>query len=265
VSTPDGSSVPDFPGLLRLDGRRVVLLGGGQGIGRQAAHALTSCGASVLCVDVDAQRADAVAGETGAVAWVGDATVRSEVDRLLVDASTSLGGIDGVVDVIGMARYADLPDINDELWAWHFDIVLRHAQLVTQVLVPAIAEAGGGSVALVASVSGFTAAPRHAAYGAAKAGLMSLVRSAAVEFGPRRVRVNAVAPGTVWTPRVAGLLGPEGKLVQEAQAPLRRVATPADIAAVLLFLTSDLAAHVTGQTLVVDGGSSVRFPFDMSL
>ena len=82
----------------------------------------------------------------------------------------------------------------------------------------------------VASVSGITSAPRHAAYGAAKAGLMSLVRSGAVEFGPLGIRVNAVAPGVVWTPRVSGFLGEEGRERNSANAPLGRVALPEDIA-----------------------------------
>jgi NAD(P)-dependent dehydrogenase (short-subunit alcohol dehydrogenase family) len=100
-------------------------------------------------------------------------------------------------------------------------------------------------------------------YGAAKAGLISLVRSAAVELGPAGVRVNAVAPGVVWTPRVSEILGEAGRRRQSENAPLRRVALPADIAACVLFLVSDLAVYVTGQTLPVDGGVSVKFPYPM--
>jgi NAD(P)-dependent dehydrogenase (short-subunit alcohol dehydrogenase family) len=116
----------------------------------------------------------------------------------------------------------------------------------------------------VASVSGLTSAPRHAAYGAAKAGLMALVRSAAVELGPAGVRVNAVAPGVVWTPRVSAFLGEDGRARNVANTPLRRVALPADIAAALLFLSSDLAGYVSGQTLIVDGGVAAKFPYPMA-
>jgi NAD(P)-dependent dehydrogenase (short-subunit alcohol dehydrogenase family) len=116
----------------------------------------------------------------------------------------------------------------------------------------------------VASASGITSAPRHGAYGAAKAGLMSLVRTAAVELGPSGIRVNAVAPGVVWTPRVSALLGDEGRARNRANAPLRRVAQPADIAAAILFLCSDLAGYVTGHTLVVDGGVGAKFPYPMA-
>ena len=126
-----------------------------------------------------------------------------------------------------------------------------------------MADDGGGALAFIASVSGISSAPRHAAYGVAKAGVMSLVRSAALELGPQGVRANAVAPGVVWTPRVSGLLGEAGREVQSRNAPLRRVALPADIAAAALFLVSDLSSYVTGQTLVVDGGVGVKFPYPM--
>jgi hypothetical protein len=116
----------------------------------------------------------------------------------------------------------------------------------------------------VASVSGITSAPRHSAYGAAKAGLMSLVRTGAVELGPSGIRVNAVAPGVVWTPRVSAFLGDEGHQRNVVNTPLRRVAQPADIAAALLFFASDLAAYVTGQTLTVDGGVGAKFPYPMA-
>jgi NAD(P)-dependent dehydrogenase (short-subunit alcohol dehydrogenase family) len=92
---------------------------------------------------------------------------------------------------------------------------------------------------------------------------MALVRSGAVELGPLGVRVNAVAPGVVWTPRVSAYLGDEGRARNEANAPLRRVAQPSDIAAAILFLASDLAGYVNGQTLVVDGGVSAKFPYPM--
>jgi NAD(P)-dependent dehydrogenase (short-subunit alcohol dehydrogenase family) len=179
------------------------------------------------------------------------------------DAESALGRIDGVVDIVGMARYAGLVDLDDESWDWHFDIVLRHAWLAMQLGAKRMTATGGGSMVFVASVSGITAAPLHAAYGAAKAGLMALVKSAAVELGPSNIRVNAVAPGVVWTPRVSAYLGDDGRARNSENAPLRRVALPEDIASALLFLASDLAGYVTGQTLVVDGGVGAKFPYPM--
>jgi NAD(P)-dependent dehydrogenase (short-subunit alcohol dehydrogenase family) len=248
---------------LRLDGQGVVLVGAGAGIGRQSAHALSQAGARVVCVDIDPVLADEVAAEVGGVAWAGDATDRAEVQRLVHDATAALGRVHAVVDIIGMSRYASLVDMDDEEWDWHFRIVLRHAQLITQLFGRLLASSGGGALAFVASVSGLTAAPQHAAYGAAKAGLMSLVRSAAVELGPSGVRANAVAPGVVWTPRVSAYLGEPGRERNAANAPLGRVAQTSDIAGPLLFLVSELSAYVNGQTLVVDGGVGVKFPYPM--
>jgi NAD(P)-dependent dehydrogenase (short-subunit alcohol dehydrogenase family) len=258
----DDSPVPDYANRLRLDGRRFVCIGAGQGIGRQTAHALTANGARLMCVDVDPDLADDIAKEVGGIAWSGDATKRDDVKRMFDNAVTEMGGVDGFVDIVGISRFIDLVDVTDEEWNWHFDMSLRHAFLAMQYGAQAMAGHPGVMV-FVASVSGITSAPRHAAYGAAKAGLMSLVRTGAVELGPLGIRVNAVAPGVVWTPRVSGYLGDEGRERNSANAPLRRVALPEDIASGLLFMASDLAAYVTGHTLVVDGGVGSKFPYPM--
>jgi NAD(P)-dependent dehydrogenase (short-subunit alcohol dehydrogenase family) len=265
MTRADDTEVPDYAAMLRLDGRNYVVMGAGQGMGRQAAHALAANGARVFCVDVEQDRADDIAGEigNGAVGWVGDLTQRPEVQRLFADAAAQFGTLDGVVDIIGMAQYSGIEELTDELWDWHFDICLRHAWMAMQCAAPLLRDNGGGTMTFVASVSGLTSAPRHAAYGAAKAGLMALVKSAAVELGPDNIRVNAVAPGVVWTPRVSAYLGEEGKARNAANAPLQRVALPSNIASALLFFTSDLAAYVNGQTLVVDGGVGAKFPYPM--
>jgi len=265
MSSSDSTPVPHYPGLLRLDGRGFLVAGAGQGIGRQTAHALASAGARVLCVDKLPELATEVAQEVGGLAFCADATTRPGVEAMLAEAEARLGRLHGFVDIIGMARYADLVDIDDENWSWHFDICLRHAYLLGSLGGKAMAARGGGVMVFIASVSGLTSAPRHAAYGAAKAALMSWVRSIAVELGPSGVRANAVAPGAVWTPRVSAYLGLEGRKRSSENAPLRRIAEPADIAAAALFLASDLASYVSGQTLVVDGGVSAKFPYGMNL
>lgn len=264
MTRSDDTGVPDYPGLLRLDGRGFVVVGAGQGIGRQVSHALAQAGARLVLVDKDPDLAGDIASEVGGTGWTGDATDRGEMERLAADAAGALGGrIHGLVDIVGMAQYAPLLETTDELWRWEHDICLRHAWLAMQVLGRAMVEGGGGAMVFVASVSGMTGAPQHSAYGAFKAGLMGLVRSAAVELGPLGVRANAVAPGVVWTPRVSAYLGDEGRRRNGDNAPLGRVALPADIAAGLLFLASDLSAYVNGQTLVVDGGVSAKFPYPL--
>lgn len=266
----DRSEVPDYAGRLRLDGRGVLVAGAGQGIGRQVAHALAQVGARVVCLDNDPDAADHVAGEVGAVAATGDVRDRDDVAAACRLVQQTAGRLDAVVDIVGMARYVGLLDTSDEDWDWTFGMVLRHAYLLAQVggaIMTAQDRREGtgqrGTFAFVASASGLSAAPHHAAYGAAKAGLMSLVRTIGVELGPAGIRANAVAPGVVWTPRIGAMIGEEGRQRNARNAPLRRVAEPPDIAGALLFLVSDLADYVNGQVLSVDGGAGAKFPYPL--
>lgn len=263
MTRTDNSAVPDYSKLLRLDGRGFLVVGAGQGIGRQTSHALANSGAKVVCWDVDKELAEDIASEVDGFAATGDVRNRSDVTRVVAEADRALGRLYGVIDIVGMSRYIALLDADDEDWSYHHDLVLKQAWLVMQESGRVMKRHGGGVMVFVASVSGTVAAPKHAAYGAAKAGLISLVQSGAVELGPYGIRVNAVAPGVVWTPRVSAYLGEEGRLKNSANAPLRRVALPADIAACLLFFASDLSAYVDGQTLCVDGGVSAKFPYPL--
>ena len=152
-----------------------------------------------------------------------------------------------------MARYADLVDMSDDDWNWHFDIVLRHAYLAMQ-LGGRVMRGDGGAMVFVASVSGITSAPRHAAYGAAKAGLMALVRSGAVELGPLGIRVNAVAPGIIRTD-IHAAAGDPGRLERVAgSVPMGRAGDPDEVAAAVAWLMSDACPYATGATLRVAGG-----------
>ncbi|NKY33308.1 SDR family oxidoreductase [Nocardia speluncae] len=253
--------ITDLPARFRLDGRRYVVLGGGRGMGRHTSHSLAQLGARVVVVDSDRERADAVAAEIGdgATATVVDATSDAEMAALARD----IGEVDGVIDVIGIARYEALLDISEKDWLWEHDIVLRHAWLAVRHFGRRLAQQGCGTLTFVASVSGLSSAPGHGAYGVFKAGLVSLVRTAAVELGPSGVRVNAVAPGFVLTPRMADVLDEAQLENSRAAAPLPRLTTPADIAAGITFLVSDLAAAITGQTLIIDAGATSSYPYRM--
>jgi NAD(P)-dependent dehydrogenase (short-subunit alcohol dehydrogenase family) len=261
MTSTDDTPVPKYRDLGRLDGRGFVIVGAGQGIGRQTSHALAQAGAKLFLIDNQQELAKEIADEVKGTPWVADARDRADVERAIKEARKTLGRIHGLVDIVGMAKWGEILDVSDEDFDWTFGMVLRHAFLFSQIAGRAMVDDGGGVMTFVASVSGLTSAPKHAPYGAAKAGLMSWIRTLAVELGPLGVRANAVAPGFVWTPRISQLISEEGKKASEQNVPLRRVALPADIAGAILFLSSDLASYVNGVTLVVDGGVEAKFGY----
>lgn len=261
----DADWTPDYGSMLRLDDQVHVVLGAGFGTGRQIAHALATNGATVVCVDRDEERAEKVAAEVGGVARACDITSREEMAALFGWVEERYARLDGVADIVGLSIYKEIGDLTEEDWLFHLDIVLKHAYLAMTYAGGVWERTGtGGAMAFVASVAGLASSPKMAAYGAMKAALMSLVRTSAVELGPLGVRVNAVAPGVIRTPRQQANPRWTRELVQAnlAKTPLRKLAYPSDIASVLLFLLSPLSGHVTGESIIVDGGNQVLFNVD---
>ena len=250
---------------LGLRGKHAFVAGVGGGIGSACVRALAQAGANVACFDLDATTASTAAALVGAggLALSGDARRLDSVQLAFDSAVEKLGPIDIAVDVIGEARWGRTVDLDDTAWDESFDLVLRHFFNLARVAGPHMAERGSGSIVAIASVSGLRSAPLHGPYGAAKAGLMSLVRTLAVELARDHVRVNAVAPGSVLTPRVEALMSEEHRAESAASIPLGRLAAPDDIAHAVAFLASDLASYITGQTIVVDGGATAQFPLSL--
>ncbi len=256
---------------LGLGGKRAVVSGAGYirsraGHGRFSALLLAEAGASVACVDIDAGRADEIVGEiesAGGAAFpvVADMTDRSQVRRALDAAAAEMGGIDVCVDIIGGARWDKVEDFSDPDWQWTMDNNLTQVfYLFQEVGRRMIQQGSGGSMVAVASVDGIAAAAYHVAYGAAKAGVISLTKTFADELGRYGIRVNAVAPGNVGT-------GNEDMPDNEwGTNPVNPLAPPRahDIGNAVLFLSSDLAARITGQVLVVDGGTTTRSLWGMT-
>ena len=254
MSDVDSSPVPDFSALLHLPGRGYIVLGAGQGIGRQAAHALAQSGATVMCVDSDAGRAQRVATEVLGIALSADVTKREDVERIFREARQRLKRVDGVIDIVGMAALKPLAALDDAAWTAQFDIVLRHAFLTLQIGAPVLRETGGGTITFVGSLAGLRTVRDEVAYGTAKAALHHLVRGMASELARDKIRVNALAPGFTRTPRLEQLIARDEWASIERAIPLGRAAQPYEIAACLLFLASDLSSYITGEVIVVDGG-----------
>ena len=152
------------------------------------------------------------------------------MQRAVDAAIAARGPVDVAVDVIGEARWGRTVELDDTAWDESFDLVLRHFFNLARVAGRHMAGRGSGAIVAIASVSGLRSAPLHGPYGAAKAGLMSLVRTLAVELARDHVRVNAVAPGAVLTPRVEALMSEERRAESAASIPLGRLAAPDDIA-----------------------------------
>jgi NAD(P)-dependent dehydrogenase (short-subunit alcohol dehydrogenase family) len=165
--------------------------------------------------------------------------------------------------IVGQAGWRPVLEMTPDDWDLDHRRNLRYFFFFAQAAARQMAAAGrGGAITAVASVSGIQSAPNHASYGAAKAGLISLVKTMGVELAPQGVRVNAVAPGTIATPRTESNVEQSKAMderIRNSLVPMRRRGEPKNIADAILFLSSDMATYVTGQTLAVDGGWTAQF------
>ena len=246
---------------LGLTGKRAVVSGAGRipgraGHGTKVAMTLAEAGASVVCIDVDEARARSTvemieqAGGT-AYALAADMLESSDVDRALGDAASVLGGIDVCVDIIGNTRWDQTEDVTDDVW--NRTLLFNLTQVFYLFRASArqmIGQGTGGSLVALASVDGVSASPFHAAYGAAKAGLIHLIKTCADEWGRHGIRVNGVAPGAVGDGNDDE---PDGVWAPDPVHPLARPRNQ-DIANGVLFFASDYANWITGQVISIDGG-----------
>lgn len=251
-------------GLFDLDGQVALVTGASGGLGLAIATAYAQHGAKVVLADVDGDRCERAAQQlagTGLAAMALQADVGSQpacealVDRVVeqfgrIDSLVSNAGIEGPV---GPMRNATPRD-----WARVLDVNLLAAAWLTGRAIPVMASAAGGSVTLVASIAGLRGTKSLGPYGVSKAGLIQMARSLAVEWGPRAVRVNAICPGLVKTPLSEHLIADAAFMERRlAATPLRRAGVPQEIAGVAVMLASRAGGFLTGQALVVDGGTLV--------
>lgn len=249
-----------------LSGKAALVTGAASGIGAASALAFAAAGARVAACDRDLAGAQATAK---LITEAGGEAIALEVD--VTDAGQTQAMVDRVVAAFGRldcahnnagitGASAATADYALSEWEKVLAVNLTGVFLCLRAELPALLAAGGGAVVNTASFSGLVAVPRIPAYVAAKHGVVGLTKAAAVEYGRKGVRVNAVCPGSTRTPMVEGFSGGDSR-VEEAMAaasPMRRLAEPAEIARTVVWLCSDEASFVNGHALAVDGGAVVQ-------
>ncbi len=251
--------------MLRLDGRVALVTGAASGIGAATATLFAEAGADVaLCWyagdphDVGPVAAAVESHGRRALTLEGDVARTEDVERMVEETIAQFGRLDIVVANAAIARDVASEDLDDERWLNLLDVDLGGVFRCFRAALPHMVESGWGRLLATSSIAGAVQGwPRHAHYTAAKAGVVGLVRSLAVEYAARGITVNAVAPGVIVSPQTldpVNSLGPEGLEEFSKGVPVGRNGDPLEIANAFLFLASERASYITGQTIVVDGG-----------
>lgn len=255
---------------MKLRGRAALITGAGSGIGRATAELFASEGAGVAILDRDASAAGATASAisaTGAEAHpvVADVSASDEIARAVASATRLLGRLDIVYNNAGVGSTGSVVDATEEDWDRCFAVNAKGTYLTSQAAIPHLEAAGGGSIINQASVAALVGIQGFAAYCAAKGAVVSLTRAMAIDLAPMGIRVNALCPGTVYTPLMEPLMRERGGgsierglEITAAKYPIGRLGTPVEIANAALFLASDDAGFVTGAIFTVDGGMTAQ-------
>ena len=244
------------PSSVLLTDSVAVVTGGGAGIGRGIARGLAAFGSAVAVWERDPDTAASAGDEVGGLGLTVDVRDSDEVDAALARTLDALGPVAVLVNNAGGVFRSDLLDTSENGWDALYRANLRSVLLCTQrVARSMVAQGAGGSIVNVTSIEGVRAAPGYAAYAAAKAGVISLTRSAALELAPHGIRVNALAPDITWTEGMVAV-APDGAEEQFGRiVPMGRAGHVDEMAGAAVFLAGGLSSYITGQTLHVDGGT----------
>ena len=242
----------------RMNGRVTLVTGAARGIGKGIAGAFAAEGATLVVADVDEAAGAAAAAELGRLTTAEfaalDVTSQASCRRVVEGVLARHGRVDTLVSNAGIYPQVLVADMTEDDWDRVFAINAKGTFFMVQAVLPGMVERGRGRIVLTSSVTGpATGYPGWAHYGATKAAMLGFMRSAALEVAAAGVTINAVMPGNIMTESLAAM----GRGYVEALAasiPMRKLGTPEDVGAAMLFLASDEAGYITGQTIVVDGG-----------
>jgi NAD(P)-dependent dehydrogenase (short-subunit alcohol dehydrogenase family) len=240
-----------------LAGHRAIVTGGGAGIGAATARRLAGRGATVCILDRAGDAARAVAEEIGGHALAVDVADPAATAAAVEAAADAMGGLTDVIVNAGFGLNKPLHEYTDAEWRLVVGVNLDGAFHTLRASIPLLLEGGGGAIVTVASLNASRPLQGEAPYSAAKAGLVNLTRTAALEYAPT-IRANCVSPGMIATALTAIITGdPDFMAVAEAGTPLQRIGSADEVADLIAFLCSDDAAYITGQELVIDGGAGL--------
>lgn len=252
---------------MRLDGKVALITGGGRGIGAAIAKRFVDDGAKIVISDIrkDLLENTAKSLKAGTVVTCEGDVTKFEDAKKMVDTTVEFGGkIDVLVNNAGIDPGGSILDIDIELWKRILDVNLNGPFMCMRAAIPYMIKQGGGSIVNIASLAGVRCLPSMPAYCASKGGLIQLALQAALEYGPKGIRSNVVAPGGTKTEMLSEALSSLSKALNKnafeviaESVPLRRLAMPDEIAGACSFLASDDSAFISGAVLLVDGGAAI--------
>lgn len=254
----------------QLEGKVALITGAGSGIGRAAAQRFAAEGCAVAVIDMAAPAAEETAGKIvadggRAIACPANVTVDTEVRAAVARTVETFGSLDVLYNNAGVNSSGSVADATEEDWDRCFAVNVKGTFLCSRAAVAHLAASGSGAIVNQASVAALVGVPNFAAYCAAKGAVVALTRSMAIDLAPRGIRVNAICPGTVFTPLMEPMLRARGDGDMEVglartvvKYPIGRLGTPEEIASAALFLASAGASFLTGSILAADGGMTAQ-------